>query len=225
MTKKILKGKENKLNIMKGQFFPYGDSIKTRKFPLVTVSLIAVNAIVFVLSLSNFEGIISTFGFVPNLFPSFFAIATIFTSMFLHAGIDHIFGNMWYLWIFGDNVEDKLGRLGFLAIYLMSGVVAAFAQYLTDPSSAIPSIGASGAVSGILGFYLVTFPKSRITTSMGYWINQSPAWFVIGFWFLIQLFFGAATLAGYSGSNVAFWAHIGGFVFGYVAAKITRKSR
>ena len=210
---------------MKGQFFPYGDSIKTRKFPVFTVSLIAINVIAFILSLSNFETIIRTFGFVPSLFPSFAALVTIFTSMFLHAGIDHIFGNMWYLWIFGDNVEDKLGRVKFILIYFLSGIVANFVQYMVDPSSTIPSIGASGAVSGILGCYLVFFPKSRITTSTGYWLGETPAWFVIGFWFLIQLFFGAATLAGYGGSNIAFFAHIGGFVFGYLAAKLISKSR
>ncbi len=210
---------------MKGQFFPYGDSIKTRNSPVVTVSLIAVNIVAFALSLLNFQDIISTFGFVPRLFPSFFALTTIFTSMFLHAGIDHIFGNMWYLWIFGDNVEDKLGKLKFLFLYLLSGIIASLTQYITDPLSTIPSIGASGAVSGILGFYLVAFPNSRITTSSGYWVNEMPAWFVVGFWFVIQLFFGVATLAGYGGSNVAFFAHIGGFVFGYLAAKLTKKSR
>ncbi len=210
---------------MKGQFFPYGDSIKTREFPIITASLIAANVIIFIISLSDFERIIQTFGFVPELFPSFFAVVTIFTSMFLHAGFDHIFGNMWYLWIFGDNVEDKLGRLKFIFLYILSGVVASLTQYITDPLSAIPSIGASGAVSGILGFYLVTFPKSRITTSSGYWVNEMPAWLVVGFWFVIQLFFGFATLAGYGGSNVAFFAHIGGFAFGYLAAKAAKKSR
>lgn len=210
---------------MKGQFFPYGDSIKTRKFPLVTVSFILVNVAAFVISLSDFENIILTFGFTPYYFPSLYAIITVFTSMFLHGGIDHIFGNMWYLWIFGDNIEDRLGRTKFILLYLLSGIAANVAQYLLDPSSVIPSIGASGAVSGILGSYLVLFPKSRITTSMGYWLTQTPAWFVIGFWFVIQLFFGAATLAGYSGSNIAFFAHIGGFVFGYAAARLVRKAR
>ncbi|MBI2085114.1 MAG: rhomboid family intramembrane serine protease [Candidatus Aenigmarchaeota archaeon] len=209
---------------MKGQFFPYGDTIKTRSFPFVTVALIAVNVIAFVLSLSDFDFIIQTFGFVPSLFPSSFAFLTIFTSMFLHAGVDHIFGNMWYLWIFGDNAEDKLGKIKFILFYLTSGIVASLAQYLIDPYSSVPSIGASGAVSGILGCYLVFFPKSRITTSAGYFVNETPAWFVIGFWFLIQLFFGAASLVGASGSNIAFFAHIGGFVFGYVAAKAMRKS-
>ncbi|MBI4176883.1 MAG: rhomboid family intramembrane serine protease [Candidatus Aenigmarchaeota archaeon] len=208
---------------MKGQLFPYGDSVKTRNFPFVTLALILVNVAAFALSLSNFEAIIQTFGFVPYLFPSAFAVATIFTSMFLHAGIDHIFGNMWYLWIFGDNVEDKTGRIKFFVLYVLSGVIAALVQYLVDPSSNIPSIGASGAVSGILGSYLVMFPKARITTSMGYWLSETPAWFVIGFWFLIQLFFGAASLAGYQGSNVAFWAHIGGFAFGYLAARAAKK--
>ncbi|MBI3412643.1 MAG: rhomboid family intramembrane serine protease [Candidatus Aenigmarchaeota archaeon] len=210
---------------MKGQFFPYGDSAKTKRFPVVTVSLILTNAAIFAWSLADFENVINTFGFTPYYFPSLYALITIFTSMFLHAGLDHIFGNMWYLWIFGDNVEDRVGRLKFFVLYLLSGTAASIVQYLVDTSSGIPSIGASGAVSGILGSYLVFFPKSRITTSMGYWLSESPAWFVIGFWFLMQLFFGFATLAGYSGSNIAFFAHIGGFAFGYAAAKATRKSR
>ncbi|MBI1972187.1 MAG: rhomboid family intramembrane serine protease [Candidatus Aenigmarchaeota archaeon] len=210
---------------MKGQFFPYGDSIKTRDFPIVTVSLILINVLVFLASLSDFENIIYTLGFTPYYFPSLYAVITVFTSMFLHAGFDHIFGNMWYLWIFGDNVEDRLGRLRFLFLYVVSGAAAALVQYATDPSSTTPSIGASGAVSGILGFYMVLFPQARITTSAGYWVGQTPAWLVIGFWFLIQLFFGVATLAGYGGSNVAFWAHIGGFAFGYLAAKLAKKPR
>lgn len=210
---------------MKGQFFPYADSVKTKKFPLVTYSLIAANMVIFVASLVDFENIINFFGFVPALFPSAHAIITIFTSMFLHAGIDHIFGNMWYLWIFGDNVEDKLGRVRFIGLYFLSGIAANFVQYTVDTSSIIPSIGASGAISGILGSYLVLFPKASIKTSTGLALADYPAWLVIGLWFAMQLFFGFASLAGSGGSNIAFWAHIGGFVFGYVATKAVRKLR
>ncbi len=208
---------------MKGQFFPYADSMKTRSFPLITYSLIGANLAIFILSLFNFDAVINFFGFVPAFFPSAHAIMTVFTSMFLHAGFDHIFGNMWYLWIFGDNVEDKLGRIKFVALYLLSGIAASAVQYMTDPFSAIPSIGASGAISGVLGSYLVFFPKASIKTSTGFALVDYPAWMVIGLWFAIQLFFGFASLAGSGGSNIAFWAHIGGFVFGYAAAKAFRK--
>ncbi len=173
--------------------------------------------------MKNLENTIYAFGFIPAVFPS--VAITIFTSMFLHGGIDHLFGNMWYLWIFGDNVEDRLGRVKFTGLYLASGVAASLTQYVIDPHSMIPAVGASGAISGVLGWYYVLFPKARITTSTGHLANESPAWMVIGLWFLIQLFFGAATLAGFSGSNVAFFAHIGGFAFGYLAAKAAKKLR
>ncbi len=208
---------------MKGQFFPFGDSMKTRRMPIITYSLVVINVFVFALSMGDLENIIYAFGFIPAVFPS--VTATILTSIFLHGGIDHLFGNMWYLWIFGDNVEDKIGRIKFAGLYLASGIAASLVQYVTDPHSTIPAVGASGAISGVLGWYYVAFPKARITTSTGYLANESPAWMVIGFWFLIQLFFGAATLVGFSGSNVAFFAHIGGFVCGYLAAKLAKKSR
>ncbi len=199
--------------------------MKTRRIPIITYSLITINALVFLFSAGNLGNTVYTLGFIPVTFPSALAAITIFTSMFLHGGIDHLFGNMWYLWIFGDNVEDKIGRMKFAGLYLASGVAAGLVQYFTDPYSAIPAVGASGAISGILGWYYVFFPRARITTSTGYFANESPAWVVIGFWFLIQLFFGTASLMGFSGSNVAFFAHIGGFAAGYLAAKAVKKSR
>jgi len=203
----------------KGQFFPYSDTAPRKRFPVVTVSLIVLNVIVFIWSLTNYDNIISTYGFVPaNL-----SILTLFTSMFLHGGIDHIFGNMWYLWIFGDNVEDTLGKLKFLLLYFMSGLSAAFFQYLTNPTSTIPSIGASGAISGVLGCYLLIFPREKVLTSVQYSFVRIPAYVVIGFWFILQLIFGAMSLVGYSGSNVAFWAHVDGFVFGLIFTLFARK--
>lgn len=211
--------------LMEGQLFPYADNIKSKDFPIITVLLIVANVVIFFWSLGNFEAIILAFGFVPALFPSTHAFITLLTSMFLHGGFDHIFGNMWYLWIFGDNVEDFFGKLRFVLIYLVSGIVASFFQYAVDPASNVPSIGASGAISGILGAYFVLFPKSGVLTSVGYSLITIPSWFVIGLWFAMQLFFGAASLFGQSGSNIAFFAHVGGFVAGVAIAYIAKKSK
>lgn len=202
---------------MKGQFFPYYDTESRKKFPTVTVFLIAVNVIVFLISLLDFDNIISNFGFIP----AHFTIITIFTSMFLHGGFDHIFGNMWYLWIFGDNVEEFFGKIKYVILYFLSGLAATFFQWLSDPTSTIPGIGASGAISGILGSYLVLYPKAGVVTGGG----RLPAYFVIGFWFVLQLIFGAVSLVGGTGSEIAFWAHVGGFVFGAIFTWIYKKFR
>ncbi len=211
--------------LMKGQLFPYADNIKSKNFPIITVLLIVANVMIFFWSLGNFEAIILMFGFVPALLPSTHALITLLTSMFLHGGFDHIFGNMWYLWIFGDNVEDFFGKLRFVLIYLVSGFVASLFQYAVDPASNVPSIGASGAISGVLGAYFVLFPKSGVLTGVGYSLITIPSWFVIGLWFAMQLFFGAASLFGQSGSNIAFFAHVGGFVAGVAIAYIAKKSK
>ena len=203
----------------KGQFFPYSDSAPRKHFPILVITLIVLNVMIFLWSyFGDFESIIKTFGFIPA-FPS---VITLFSSMFLHGGIDHIFGNMWYLWIFGDNVEDRFGKIKFLLLYFASGLAATFLQYITDPASTVPSIGASGAISGILGAYIVLFPKERVLTSIGYSFVRVPAYIVIGFWFFIQFIFGAYSLLGGVGSNIAFWAHIGGFIFGLASAFIMR---
>lgn len=200
----------------KGQFFPYSDSAPRRGFPILTISLIIINVVIFVwsyfLNFENFESIVTTYGFIP-VFPT---VLTLFTSMFLHGGPDHIFGNMWYLWIFGDNVEDRFGRIKFLLLYFASGLFATFMQYLTNPFSDIPSIGASGAISGILGAYILLFPREKVLTSISYSLVRIPAFIVIGLWFVIQFIFGAASLLGGMGSNIAFFAHIGGFIFGLI---------
>jgi membrane associated rhomboid family serine protease len=200
---------------MKGQFFPYYDTESRKKFPYVTVSLIAVNVIIFLISLLDFENIIMNFGFIPI----HFSVITIFTSMFLHGGFDHIFGNMWYLWIFGDNVEEFFGKVKYTIIYFLSGLSATFFHWLSGPLSAVPSIGASGAISGILGSYIVLYPKAGVVTGGGH----LPAYFVIGFWFVLQLIFGAVSLVGETGSGIAFWAHVGGFVFGAIFTWIYKK--
>ncbi|MEM5812548.1 MAG: rhomboid family intramembrane serine protease, partial [Candidatus Aenigmatarchaeota archaeon] len=193
---------------MKAQFFPYKDENPSRSFPIVMILLIIVNFVIFAWSLTDFDNIISTYGFTPIYF-SFF---TILTSMFLHGGIGHIAGNMWYLWLFGDNVEDRFGKIKFLIFYICAGFFAAFVHYISDPFSEIPAIGASGAISGVLGAYMAIFPSVRVKTiGPFYQIFEIPAWALIGFWFVLQLFSGIFTIiGGLGGGGIAFWAHIGG---------------
>ncbi len=204
---------------MKGQFLPYKDENPTKTKPYVTYVLIAVNIAAFVWSLFDYENIINTYGFTP----ADFALVTIFTSMFLHGGIDHIFGNMWFLFIFGDNVEDRLGKAKYIIFYLASGIAATMTHFLTNLGSTIPSIGASGAISGVLGAYLVFYPKVRVHIASGYGSITVPAYTMLGMWFVLQLIFGVVSFAGARGSGIAFWAHIGGFVFGYVAGWLYMK--
>lgn len=203
---------------MKGQFFPYKDENKAGRRPYVTYALIAINAAVFVWSLTNFENIISTYGFKP----ASVSVLAVFTSMFLHGGFGHIIGNMWYLFIFGDNVEDRLGRMKYIIFYLASGLAATALHFATNIGSDIPAIGASGAISGVLGAYLMIFPKVRVHVASFYYRGTVPASLMIGFWFLLQLLLGAASLFG-SGSGIAFWAHVGGFIFGAGAAWIMKR--
>lgn len=204
---------------VKGQLFPYKDENIAKNVAHVTYVLIAINVIVFIWSLTDFENIISTYGFTPaNV-----AFITIFTSMFLHGGIDHIFGNMWFLFIFGDNIEDKLGKIKFLLFYLASGIAATALHFLTNIGSTIPAIGASGAISGVLGAYLVMFPHVRVHVASIYYAGTVPAYVMIGFWFVLQFIFGAVSLLGGVGSGVAFWAHVGGFLFGAAIAWIMKR--
>ncbi len=199
---------------MKGQLFPYKDENVTKTTPVVTYGIIILCVIAFVWSLTDFEGIINGYGFVP----ANFVLITLITSMFLHAGIGHLFGNLWYLWIFGDNVEDKLGKAKYVLFYIASGIAATMAQYATDPISVIPTIGASGAISGVLGAYLVFYPKVRVKViGPMYSTFEIPAVAMIGFWFVMQFIFGTMSLFGAT-SSIAFWAHIGGFIFGAAAA-------
>jgi membrane associated rhomboid family serine protease len=199
---------------LKGQFLPYKDENPTRSYPVITTTLIVINILVFLWSLFDFENIILTWGFTP----ANFVLVTFLTSMFLHGGIDHIFGNMLFLYIYGDNVEDRLSAPVFIAFYLMAGVFAGFVHFLSAPGSEIPAIGASGAISGVLGAYLVMFPRVKVR-AIGpfYMIYRIPAYVLIGFWFILQLIFGAISFVGMTGSGIAFFAHIGGFVFGVAA--------
>jgi len=147
----------------------------------------------------------------------------LFTSMFMHGSWMHLLGNMWFLWIFGNNVEDAMGRIRFIAFYLLCGLAAALGQIVTDPSSAVPMVGASGAISGVMGGYLILYPTVRVFTLvfLGFFVTSMalPAWFMLGYWFLIQFVSGLASAGGGMG-GVAFWAHIGGFVAGIALVKL-----
>jgi len=198
--------------------FPTGDENPRRTTPVLTWSLIGINVGIFLWSLTDFDHVVTTWGFTPGLFVP----ATLLTAMFLHGGPDHLFGNLWYLFLFGDNVEDRMGKALFLPFYLGAGLVATLTHYATDPGSLVPTIGASGAISGVLGAYLVFFPQVRVRVWIRFLIIRVPAWGVIGFWFALQLLFGVVSLTGGQGSGIAFWAHIGGFAFGVIVALVFR---
>lgn len=224
---------------------PLKDTNRTRTFPAVTLLLIAVNAAIFVYQLSLGSGPVLTgffyqFGLVPRALFSFghwqevgllLGLAPLLTSMFLHAGWMHFLGNMLYLWVFGDNVEDWLGSVRFLLFYLVCGVLAALLQIAVHPGSHIPMLGASGAISGVLAAYLVLFPGARVLTFVPilffFYLVRLPALIFLGLWFLLQFFNGALSLASgdLSMGGTAWWAHIGGFVAGLVLILKVRKSR
>jgi membrane associated rhomboid family serine protease len=212
---------------------PVRDDIRTRETPVVNYLLIAVNVLVFLLMLSMSDTSLDAFFYEHAMIPanytdgsvSFGDVMDIFTSMFMHAGLAHIGGNMLYLWIFGDNVEDRVGHGRYLMFYLVGGLVADLAHFLIDPYSAIPTVGASGAISAVLGAYLVYYPGSQIATFIPifgkfYKLTTVPAAVVLGFWFIFQLFDGVAALSGADVGGVAVWAHIGGFVAGMLMAKL-----
>jgi len=206
---------------MRGQFLPYKDENVTKSFPYITYGLILINIAVFIWSLTNFENIIFSYGFVPAQF----VLITLLSSMFLHGGLDHIFGNMLYLYLFGDNVEDTFGRIKFLIFYLLSGLAASLAHFATNIGSVIPAIGASGAISGVLGAYLILFPKVKVHVASYYYAGKISAYYLIGFWFVMQLLLGTVSLFGARGSGIAFFAHIGGFIFGAIVTYIYKKLR
>jgi membrane associated rhomboid family serine protease len=216
-----------------GDVIPLRDFIPTRRFPVLTVGIIIVNIIVFAYELlAQASGTLTqtfyTMGVVPFDVTHNFGPVVAFsflTSMFLHGGFMHIIGNMLYLWIFGNNVEDSMGRGRFLVFYLMTGIVASAAQVLAGPNSRLPSIGASGAIAGVLGAYIVLFPRARVQTLfvLGLYfvrLAQLPALVVLGFWFVLQLFSGLLSFGMTQTGGVAWFAHIGGFVAGLVLVRL-----
>jgi membrane associated rhomboid family serine protease len=220
-----LLGRANTLGMI-----PLKDDIPTRTFPIITVAIVLVNIIIFVWSRTLSNGseldfvykyalvpreLLVSFSSRPDLLP--YNVLTIFSSMFLHGGVLHVGGNMLYLWIFGNNVEDALGHTRFVVFYLVAGVVAALVQFSYDPGASVPMIGASGAVSGILGAYLLLFPTARVKTLIFilFFITtvEIPAILLLTVWFLVQILFS-------HGQGVAWFAHIGGFIFGLLTIKI-----
>jgi membrane associated rhomboid family serine protease len=196
-----------------------GDEAHPRRItPLVTYGLIGLNVLIFLLELQGGEPFIIQWSFIPAEFLRNPAgeLVTIFSSMFMHADYLHIGSNMLYLWIFGDNVEDRFGHSIFLIFYLLSGIGATFTQLFFSASSTIPNLGASGAIAGVLGAYLVLYPRGRVYMAMGRGVIPVSALVAIGFWFLLQLFSGIGTIGAADTGGVAFWAHIGGFVVGFV---------
>ncbi len=215
---------------------PIRDINPTRRFPVVTVLLIVLNVLVFVFefflpSEALRDSFVDTWGLVPyelaRLHP--FSVITVFTSMFLHAGLMHLGSNMLFLWIFGDNIEWAMGSLRFVCFYLLCGIGAALGQVLADPASTVPMIGASGAISGVLGAYLFLYPRAEVETLLllGYFLRvvRLPALVVLGMWILLQLSSGLLSLGVPATGGVAVFAHIGGFFTGLALIGLFRRRR
>ncbi len=219
--------------------FPLRDKIPSRSFPFVTIAIIIYNVLVYFYQLSLGQQIgdfINNFGIIPKSFSSLqnvplsnwlMLIPNLFTSMFIHGGLLHLLGNLWYLWIFGDNVEDFFGHFPFFLFYLASGLAGALTHIYFNLDSTIPTIGASGAIAGVMGAYIMLYPKSRITTIIFviiyFTVAEIPALFFLGFWILLQFLYASFSAAsGAASGGVAWWAHVGGFAFGMILALLFR---
>ena len=206
--------------------FPISDVIPSRTTPFVTIGLILLNAIAFLYELQlddyQLQVMVRWYGVVPGAF----AWSDVLASMFLHSGWLHFLGNMLYLWIFGDNVEDRFGHLGFLLFYVACGAFAAVAQVFVHPNSLVPMVGASGAIAGVMGAYFVLYPHSRVLAVVFIVlfldIIEIPAIFFLGFWFLMQLFSGVGSVVDAAEGGVAFMAHVGGFAVGVIGGLVMR---
>lgn len=204
--------------------FPIRDHNPSEKTPYVTYAIIAVNLVVFLsywpllADDAGLSGLFNQWAMIPQKIVDGNGQITLLTSMFLHAGLWHLAGNMLFLWIFGDNLEDQLGHFGFLLFYLICGIGAGLVHLASDPTSAIPTVGASGAIAGVMGGYLLLFPRARVDVVLiliiFFKVFTVPAWIMLGFWFGLQLFSSVTTNAAADG--VAYWAHAGGFVIGFV---------
>lgn len=214
---------------------PLRDINPREKFPFVTYTIIFLNILAFLYEISlgkNLEFFLRDFGIIPLRFVRNFLnypfdisnFLPFLTSMFLHGGFWHLLGNMLSLWIFGDNVEDKMGHFFYLIFYFISGFGASFAHILFNISSPIPTIGASGAIAGVMGAYFFFFPGARVLTLVPvfffFQLVEIPAFIFLGLWFLLQIFSGSLTLAAAPSGGVAWWAHIGGFIFGFIFARL-----
>jgi membrane associated rhomboid family serine protease len=216
---------------------PLRDDQPRYSTPYITYFLIGLNLLIFLfeaaLEPASLKNLVYQFGVVPAHFTAFLAgspkyplvavVLPLFTSMFLHGSWMHVIGNMWFLYIFGDNVEDYLGHFKYLVFYLVAGILAMAAQVATDPASRVPTLGASGAIAGVLGAYFILYPRARVLTWFFVFIIYVPAWIILGYWFAFQFLSGAATSLVYEGRSVggvAFWAHVGGFIAGAVMIKV-----
>ena len=208
---------------------PIGDDDSARRtVPLVTYALIALNVLFFIVELSGGEAFIEKWAFVPSRFLAnpFGDFLTLFTGMFMHVGWLHLGSNMLYLWIFGDNVEDRFGHVKFIIFYMLCGLAAFLAQLAFIPGSTLPNLGASGAIAGVLGAYILLFPQGKIKVLLGQQVIQVSALIVIGLWIVLQLFSGIGSIAATTQTGgVAFIAHIGGFLAGILLALLFRGSR
>jgi membrane associated rhomboid family serine protease len=208
--------------------------------PFVTILIIVSNVVVFLYQLSlgsrGGQAFIYEFGMIPARVDLLLtghgvtlpqALAPLFTSMFLHGGWLHIIGNMWFLWVFGDNIEDYFGHSKYLLFYLVCGIGAGLTHTLANLSSNVPAVGASGAISGVLGAYMVLYPRARVVTLIPLFIVfftvQLPAFVILGYWFLIQFLSGLSSLGADTGGGTAWWAHIGGFILGAVLVLASRR--
>lgn len=214
---------------------PLNDDAPRFTTPYVNYFLIALNTLIFLFELSlplrPRAGFEFQFGLVPirvtgwlaGAVPTGAAVVPFFTTMFLHGSWAHLLGNMWFLWIFGDNVEDRLGHFRYLLFYILSGLGADLAHYLLNMNSQVPAVGASGAIAGVLGAYFVLFPSARVLTWFGIFFLHLPAWLILGYWFVVQFLSGAAssiTENPSTGAGIAFWAHVGGFITGILLVKV-----
>jgi membrane associated rhomboid family serine protease len=218
---------------------PIGDDVPGERFPFLTYLLIGLNILVFLFQLSlppeELRALIFTWGVIPRSLAAWgsdpLVLLTLVTSLFLHGGWFHLIGNMLYLWIFGNNVEDRMGHVGFLLFYLLCGIAASLTEVFLKPGSALPTIGASGAIAGVLGAYFLLYPRAKVILLVPvflffFFTVQVPAVVVLGLWFVLQLFSGVAQLGVYTESGgVAYWAHAGGFVAGMLLMPLFRCSR
>ena len=198
---------------------PIGDTVQRRNLAWMTWLLIAANAWVFLVQILMGRGQVEAFLGRYALVPASPHARTFVSHMFLHVGLAHLIGNVWFLWLLGDNVEDRMGPFRFLAFYLLCGLAAAAAQFLIGPSSPVPMVGASGAIAGVLGAYLVLYPRAPVTVFVFIFFLSLPAWLVVGFWFVWNLLGGVGSLLPTSQDSTAFFAHIGGFLGGMLLVR------
>jgi len=216
-------------------FIPLKDLNPSRSYPVVNISLILANVAVFLYQFTlppyAFKAFMTTYCTVPARIPSFvaghtsfeFAFLPLLTSMFLHSGLAHIAGNMLFLWIFGDNVEDFFGHLPYLLFYLVCGIGAGLLHIIFNLNSNVPALGASGAISGVMGAYMLLYPRERILTLVFIFLVPIPAVFILGYWFLLQFLAGIHTLGASASGGVAWWAHVGGFLLGMLVTALFRR--